>query len=152
MSPTGALVLCTGFVLFLLRLERKQAVGVSPALWIPTIWMLYAASKPLASWFAGSAQIAGGEIDSGSPLDRNFLTVLLVLGLLVLARRRFAWFCVIKEHGWLMLLLGFMLLSVLWSDIPYVSFKRWIRDFQVVIMGLLVLSEPCAATGGAKRP
>ena len=42
-----ALLLCTAFVLFLLRLERRQSAGVSAALWIPTLWMLAIASKPL---------------------------------------------------------------------------------------------------------
>lgn len=141
MPPILALLLCAGFVFFLLRLERKQTPDVSHALWIPTIWMLYIASKPLAVWFAPAPQFAGGDVDVGSPLDRNFLTVLLGAGLFVLVRRKFDWFGTLREHRWLVLLLGFMLVSTFWSDIPFISFKRWIRQFEAVIMGLVVVSE-----------
>lgn len=34
-----------------------------------------------------------------------------------------------------------MLISILWSDIPFSSFKRWIRDVLAVIMGVVILSE-----------
>ena len=141
MAPNIALLMCTGFVLFLLRVERKHAPQVSLAQWIPTVWMLYVASKPLGVWFAPTVQVQGGEADSGSPLDRAFLTALLGLSLFVLARRRFDWFGALREHRWLILLLGFMFVSILWSDIPYISFKRWVRQFQAVIMGFMVLSE-----------
>lgn len=46
-----ALLVCTTFVLFLLRLERRESAGVSAALWIPALWMLAIASKALAIWF-----------------------------------------------------------------------------------------------------
>jgi O-antigen ligase len=125
-------------VFFLLRLERKQAPKVSLALWIPTIWMLFTASKSLEVWFGSS----GGDDLSGSPLDRAFLIGLLCLGLLILARRRFDWSTAIKKNIWLILLIGYMLVSILWSEIPFVSFKRWGRELIAIIMAFLVLTEP----------
>ena len=141
MPHNVALLLCIGFVLFLLRLDRKEAPDVSHALWIPTVWMLYIASKPLGNWFAPYMQTEGGEVDSGSPIDRVFLSVLLCLGLIILGRRRFDWAGTLKDHPWLMLLMGYALMSILWSDIPLISFKRWIRELLAVIMAFLVLSE-----------
>ena len=47
-----------------------------------------------------------------------------------------------KCNRWLVLLISYMLVSILWSDIPFVAFKRWVREFTAVIMALLVLSEP----------
>jgi O-antigen ligase len=35
-----------------------------------------------------------------------------------------------------------MLVSILWSDIPSISFKRWIRELTAIVMALLVLTEP----------
>lgn len=137
MPPPLALLLCTVFVLFLLRLERKQGPEMSRALWIPTIWMLSIASKPLGVWFPS----AGGDMESGSPLDRVFLSGLLCLGLFILACRKFSWSRAIKEHTWLTLLIGYMLISILWSDIPFISFKRWIRELVAVVMAFLVLTE-----------
>ncbi len=138
MPPILALLLCTIFVLFLLRLERKQAPKVSFALWVPTIWMLLIASKPLAVWLGTS----GADMESGSPLDRAFLIGLLCLGLLVLAKRRFNWFSVIENNPWLVLLIGYMLVSVLWSGMPYISFKRWTRELVAVVMAMVVATEP----------
>ncbi len=135
--PELALLLCTIFVLFLLRLERKQSPEVSHALWVPTVWMLVIASKPLAIWFG-----TVGGTESESPLDQIFLSGLLCFGLYVLFRRRFNWSGAVKENSWLMLLIGYMLVSILWSDIPLISFKRWIRELIAVVMAFLVASEP----------
>lgn len=137
MPPQLALAICTIFVLWLLRLDHKQAPNVSPALWIPTIWMLLIASKPLAVWFG----TAGQDIESGSPLDRAFLLVLLCLGLIVLGARRFSLSSAIEQQKWVILILTYMLISIIWSDIPYISFKRWIRELVAVVMAFLVSSE-----------
>jgi len=142
MPPQLALLLCTAFVLFLLRLDRKQVGAVSSAMWIPTLWMLLIASKPLGVWFGSVSDTADTE---GSPLDRSFLIATLCVGLVLLARRRFDWSKVMREHVWLMLLLGWALVSLLWSESPFICFKRWIRELVAVIMGCLVLTEPAPA-------
>lgn len=133
-----ALLICTIFVLFLLRLERRQSPEATVALWIPTLWMLVIASKPLAIWF----QSGGTTIEEGSELDRAFLTVLLCLGLIILAKRKFNWSNAIKENIWLMLLIGYMLVSCFWSDNSFVSLKRWSRELIAVVMAFVVATEP----------
>jgi len=125
-------------VVFLLRLERKQAPDVTRALWIPTIWMLYIASKPLGYWF----QLRNVNPETGSPVDRAFLTFLILAALVVLFRRGFDWTGAIRKNAWLVLLIVFMLISVVWSEIPGISFKRWIKELQAVLMAFVVLSEP----------
>jgi len=133
-----ALILCTAFVFFLLCLERKQSPDVTRALWIPTFWMLITASKPLSTWFPSS----GGDPEFGSPLDRAFLIVLMCIALWMLTRRKYDWPTAMKKNAWLIILLFFMLVSILWSNIPYVSFKRWTREFQAILMAFVVHSEP----------
>jgi exopolysaccharide production protein ExoQ len=137
MPPKLALLMCSVFVLALLWVERKQSPRVSPALWLPTIWMLCIASKPLGVWLGMPAE----DAETGSPLDRVFLSGLLCLGLIILLMRLPAVIKVLQEHVWLLLLIGYMLLSVLWSDIPFVSLKRWTRELLALIMAFLVLSE-----------
>jgi O-antigen ligase len=133
-----ALILCTGFVIFLLRLERKQSPEISRVLWIPTIWILYTASKPLGVWIPS----LGGDPESGSPVDRVFLIVLICVAFWILTRRGYDWRTAMKENPWLIILITFMLVSILWSNIPFVSFKRWTREFQAVLMAFVVNSEP----------
>jgi len=135
MPPQLALLLCTAFVLFLLWLDRKQAPHVSHALWVPTAWMLLIASKPLGIWF-------GTGVDAtGSMLDRVFLSALLCVGLFILLMRNFDWFSAIKENGWVIVLVLYMLVSVSWSDMPFISLKRWVREVVAIVMAFLVLSE-----------
>ena len=142
MPPELALLLCSGFVLGLLRLDRKGGSEVSSAMWIPTLWMLLIASKPLGVWFGSISDAADSE---GSPLDRSVLIGLLCMGLILLARRRFDWARVMREHVWLLLLLSWALVSVLWSEAPFICFKRWMRELVAVIMGFLVLTESVPA-------
>jgi len=135
MLPKLALLICAIYVLFLLRLEHRQSPSVSWALWIPTVWMLVIAGKPLGIWFGS------GDRDAGSPLDQVFLIAVLCLGLCILASRRFDISLALKGNTALMVLLGYSLMSVFWSEIPFISFKRWTREVIAVVMALLVLSE-----------
>jgi len=138
LPPLLALTLCIAFVYFMLRLEAKQSPDVSKAIWIPTIWMLSAASKPLAAWF----RVSSADPESGSSLDRAFLIVLIIAALWILFKRGFDWSSAMKDNSWLMILIVFMLISVLWSSIPDISFKRWARELLAVLMAFVVLSEP----------
>ncbi|MBP1660128.1 MAG: Lipid core - O-antigen ligase, partial [Candidatus Aminicenantes bacterium] len=138
MPPPLALAFCAIFIILMLRLERKQAPDVTRALWIPTVWMLYSASKPIAVWF----RIESTAPDAGSPMDQVFLIGLMLAALAILARRRSRWMGAMKENPWVLALIVFMLISVIWSDIPGTSLKRWIRELHAVLMSLAVLSEP----------
>jgi exopolysaccharide production protein ExoQ len=124
-----ALLLCAFFVVFILWLDQKQSPKISQALWLPIIWILYTASKPLGRWFPSE----GGDVELGSPLDRTFLIIILCLTLLLLIRRKFNWANAIKENVWLILLLILMFVSISWSNIPYVSFKRYTKDTKIYI-------------------
>jgi exopolysaccharide production protein ExoQ len=138
-----ALVLCLIFVAKLLKIDREASPGMSKALWVPTVWFLYCASRPLSEWFQGGQRIegAGSAIESGSMVDRYFLTVLLIIGLVILQKRRINWPQAFKNNFWLFTLFLFMLVSILWSDFPFISFKRWVRTAGTAIMALVVLSE-----------
>ena len=138
MLPPLAFLICLGFVIFLLRLDYKQSSEASFFLWIPCLWTLVAFSRPFGSWFAYNPD---GTMESGSPVDRAFLITLLCLGVLVLIKRKFDWSGAIKENKWLFILVGFWLVSILWSSMPYISFKRWTREITAVIMAFTVLSE-----------
>lgn len=140
MPPSLALLLCTALVLILLGLERRGARSISAAMWIPTIWMLIAASRPLATWFVAAGRPIGDN-ESGSPIDRWVLIGLAVAATLVLVRRRIAWRDSLRRHGWLLVVLAYMFLSTFWSEITLIALRRWIREVIVLIMALVIMSD-----------
>lgn len=81
------------------------------------------------------------NIESGSLLDQIFLSSLFLFGLLILLGRHFEWSSAISKNVCLILLLSYMLVSTLWSDIPFISVKRWIRELIAVVMAFVILSE-----------
>jgi exopolysaccharide production protein ExoQ len=135
MPPSVALMLCTAFVLFLLRLERRVS-RVSGALWIPTLWMLMIGSRSLGEWFGNT-----GSNESGNSLDQIVLSTLTVAGLVVLARRRIDWSKTWRRQKWLLVLLAYMFVSTLWSDITLIALRRCVREWIVLVMALVVMSE-----------
>ena len=148
MPPILASCLCFAFILWLFLRDAKRASGVSAAIWIPLIWVWIIASKPLALWFAsGTAASEGTDVTQGSFFDRNAYLVLIILGLIVLAKRGVTWHQVFVENRWLWLFCLFCGLSVIWSPIPFVAFKRWIRDVGSIVIILVLLTEqsPTAA-------
>jgi O-antigen ligase len=105
-------------------------------MWIPTLWMLMIASRSLGAWFGITE-----NNDSGNMLDPVVLLSLSVMGIIVLARRRFDWAGTLRQHRWLLALLAYMLLSTLWSDITFIAIKRWVREMIVLVMALVITSE-----------
>jgi len=95
------------------------------------------AIKPLGIWFGSG----GASMEEGSPLDRYVLTILALIGIIILTKRRFSWFSAFKDNIWVFLLLSFMLVSIIWSDMPFASLKRWMRELIAVIMALIVATE-----------
>jgi O-antigen ligase len=145
MPPQLALLLATGFVVFVFVTDRSRAAQVTGSFLWPTLWFLIAASRPFGFW-VGTFGIpipgdSSGDPTEGSPIDRNFMLFLLGMGLWVLARRRFSWKQTLSKNAWAVALLAFMLLSILWSDYTFVSFKRWIKAFGSLVMALVVLSN-----------
>jgi len=142
MPSIVALILCVVLVAFLLSIERRRNPEASVALWIPTLWLLLCASKPLGRWFdinATRASVAKEEV--GSLPDLVVLSALIILSMLIISRRKIQWSLILKDNLWLILLFLYLGSSVLWSDFPMVSFKRWIRLSGAIPIALLVLSE-----------
>lgn len=114
---------------------------MSVAVWLPTAWMLIAGSRPLAAWFGPSGLPVDETIEAGSPLDRLVLAALMAVALMVCVKRRISWNKLGKDNVWLLVLLLYMGASVLWSDFPVVSFKRWVRALGPALMAVVILTE-----------
>jgi len=126
------------FAWWMLRWDSRQRSGLSKALWIPTLWVAIALSRPLSAWLGSR-----GEIDSleGSPLDRLFHLFVILSSLVILNRRRINWSEILSGNWPIFLYYGFFLVSVLWADPPFVSFKRWFKDLGIVFIALVILTE-----------
>jgi O-antigen ligase len=138
MNSLIGLSFCILFILFLLKLDRKQFPEASFSLWAPTAWMVLIAGKGLNFYLGGSF---GGDLEDGTTLDGMFQVVLLCIALVVLKRRNVKWMAVMKANPWVVLLILYMLISVSWSASEFVSFKRWIRQLVAFVMAVMVATE-----------
>src|SRR6516162_3778009 len=145
MPPQLALYLSLGFTCWLFYRYREREAGVSTALWIPLAWLFILSSRSVSEWM-GAGQTADQQLD-GSPLDSLVFLALIVAGATVLSRRRLDWGGLFRSNRWLIIFFIYLGISVLWSDYPFVSFKRWIKDLGNIVIVLVVLSDdnPVAA-------
>ncbi len=134
--PSVALLLCTAFVLVLLWLENRASRGVSWALWVPTLWMMIIASRPLSIWFGLS-----GNNASGSLPDEWVLTALTVVAMAVLFHRRFDLPGALRRHKWLLALVAYMFVSTFWSDMTLIALRGWVHEVIVLVMAFVIMSE-----------
>ena len=143
MPPVVALALCIILVALLLRLTVRSTEGKSRALWIPTIWILVVASRPVGRWFnLESVSMSEGSEARGSLADQLLLGMLILLALIVLFKRRISWQTVLKDNIWLFVLLLYEGLSILWSDYPFASLKRWVRAAGAAMSAMVVMTGP----------
>jgi exopolysaccharide production protein ExoQ len=149
-----ALLVCIGFILYLFRVDYKNSEGLSMALWVPTIWMFLAGSRYVSQWLAfRGPEVSSQDYSDGSPLDRMVFLILMIGGIAILRKRQLNWGELLRENQWIWLFFLFGAMSVLWSDYPFVSFKRWIKALGNVIMALVILTEerPYEAIGVVLR-
>src|SRR6185295_15795045 len=141
MPSIVSLIICVIVVMVLLRIEHKRNSLASHALWLPTLWMLFCGSRPIGAWFQDHSISSDANIEAGSPLDRLVLSILIIVALLILIRRKISWSSALRDNFWLILLFLYMGISVSLSEIPFVSFKRYFKAIGDILMAFVVLSE-----------
>lgn len=142
MPPYLALFLWLVLLIWLLVWDPAKDARTSGAVWVPLIWMFIVGSRLPAQWLGGSVGTAAGALEEGNPIDRTVFFVLIVLALGILVSRSFDWSGFAFHNVALVAYILFALVSVLWSDSPLVSFKRWYRDLGPYLAILVVLSDP----------
>lgn len=143
MPPQLAALLCILLILYLFVADvRKKREGVSGAIWVPLLWMFFAGSRYASQWLeTGNSVQSVYEYAEGSPLDAAVFFALIVVGILVIARRNVAWHRFVSENRWILLFMAYCLISVSWSDDPFISVKRWIKLLGNLVMAVLILTE-----------
>lgn len=143
MPPSVALLLTTAFVIFLFHRDIRERPRMTAALWIPLLWILLAGSRTVSLWLGvGWTMNTPSDLAEGSPLDRVVFLSLELAGLFVLFRRRISWSTVLSRNPWLAIFLAYCALTILWSDFPFVAFKRWLKVLGHPIMVLILATEP----------
>ncbi len=144
MSENLALLAAWLFVAYALWQERRRKTPVSSALFWPTLWYMVASSRPVGIWLTiWGVPIPGtsGGVEDGSLIERFFYLTLTIIGVRVLKRRQINWERLRQQNIWLVVFVAYMLVSVLWSDYTYISFKRFIKMAGSVVMALVILTE-----------
>lgn len=142
MPPQLALILSTLFTLMLFLAERRRVPRMSGALWVPLIWHFILATRSLSVLFSPTASEVSPEAYlEGSPFDRAVFLLLILAALVILLKRSASLPRIFANNPWLVLFLVYCGISTLWSDYPYVSFKRWTKDVGNVAMVLVVMTD-----------
>ncbi len=142
MPPTIAAAVCLTGIVGLFWLDRGQKVRNSVALWIPVIWLLVVCSRPLSQWLQLTTPTDSSDVLlEGSPSDRLFFVILLVIAIVVLIGRSRQVGQLLRANGPVTFFFCYCALTLMWSDYPGVAFKRWIKLVGDLAVTLIVLTE-----------
>ena len=143
MQPALASLICGIAIAGLLFLDRGEKPRVSWALVIPAVWMFLNTTHPLSFWLGMTppGSYTTEAYVEGNPFDRNVALVLQLAALIVLCRKSTKVGAILRKNRLLLVYFSFCLLSILWSDFPFVTFKRWIKALGDVQMVLVILAE-----------
>lgn len=143
LPPQLALLLTLGFMAFLFYRDSRSNPNVTKALWLPVIWLFIIGSRFVSQWIdIFGFHFGAANLEDGSPLDAVFFGLLILLGLYVLYQRRVSLTEVLRNNRWMTIFLVYCFLAILWSDFPFVAFKRWLKVLGHPIMVLVILTEP----------
>src|SRR4030095_2978102 len=141
MPPSLALFISFIFVIVLIRRDPARYPEVSAAMWLPLIYMLILSSRLPSQWLGITASTFMEATQEGNWLDRLIYILLILLSVIVLKSRPVRWSELIRGNASLVALITLGFLSIAWSDFPFISMKRWIRDFGGYLMIVVVMSE-----------
>src|SRR5437762_12927224 len=140
--PAVALLFTVAFIIFLFRRDIREKPNVTGALWLPLLWLLVIGSRSPTQCLAVGGYMEGSSMEEGNPLDAFVFFTLIAARFYVLNRRQVSLSEIFRNNGWLMAFLLYCLVSILWSDFPFVAFKRWIKILGHPIMVLILFTEP----------
>jgi exopolysaccharide production protein ExoQ len=142
--PTLALLLGFALAAFCILRANREEGGFRLALLWPTLWYIICSSRPFGVWMnQWGIQLplisdGGGE---GSAVDQFFYLSVTFLGWRALLGRSFSLAALFRENRWPALLLVLMAASIVWSDYPFTSFKRYVKVIGSFTMALVILTD-----------
>lgn len=144
MPPLLASVIYLSAAFYLLRRDmRQQRPNVTPALWLPTIWVFISGTRFVSQWLdMFGINLGGTSYEEGSPIDALFFGGMTLLGIRVLLSRRITPAEFARYNPWVAFYLVFCLVACFWSDFSFVAMKRWTKLLGQVVMVVVVITEP----------
>ncbi len=130
---TLALILCAGFIAWVYRWDHKNFPAHPRALWVPTLWMMRCGSRGIDYWT--------GSI-GGDRLDPIFVAIILLIGIIILLRRRINWRFIFAQNLALSLFYAYLMISVSWADDLDNPAIKLFRPATDLVMALVVLTDP----------
>lgn len=140
MAKLIATLCCYIGIAGLFWLERDKKARASKAVWIPVIYLLIISSRPVSSWL----EMAPPKIEDGvysSPFDAGVMLVLLALALIVLISRKRKVASLLRGNKPILLFYSYAAMSMIWSDIPFVTLKHWTKGIEDVLIILVVVTD-----------
>ena len=141
MAPSLARFIFLAGILGLCILDRQRNFRSSWALWLPTAWLLISGSRHVSEWLGVSPEQSAQVYLDGSPLDAAIYAILLAAAIIVLLRRKTEVAALLRNNWPIVLFVLFCAISCVWSDFPFVTFKRWIKALGDYAMILVILTD-----------
>jgi len=142
MNPFFAVFIYFICLLFVLYFDGRRNADVSITIWIPLVWFLIIGSRNLSQWLSGNPVSTSADVYlEGSAADRAVFLILIAVGLFILYKRRVQWRQLIENNRLIFAFVLYCGISILWSDLPMVSLKRWIKGTGDYVMVLVILTE-----------
>jgi exopolysaccharide production protein ExoQ len=130
------------YFFFVLDKKNKGDSDTSCALWIPLLFMLISASRPIILWLnPGLSSASPADTSEGSPADLYFFIFLIISGSFILFKRKLNWSLIIRNNVWVTLLFLYCGISIIWSDVPRASLNAWIKVMVFPMMALIIITE-----------
>jgi len=140
MAKLIATLCCYIGIAGLFWLERDKKAQVSKAVWIPAIYLVIISSRSVSSWL----EMAPPQMEDGvysSPLDAGIMLVLLALAVIVLISRQRKVRTLLSGNIPILLFYAYAAVSMVWSDIPFVTLKHWTKGIEDVLIILVVVTD-----------
>lgn len=143
MSQQIATIIAGIVIIGLIVLDRDSEARTSKAIWIPLIYVLIIGSRPVSMWLGDSPDAVTDAVNGvySSPIDSAVSLALLALGAVTLIVRRKKVVLLARGSGPIVLFYSYAALSILWSDLPYVTLKHWTKAVEDVVMVLIVWTD-----------
>lgn len=142
MSIAGILLILA-LIAALFYLDREKGIVTSRALWIPVLWILIVASRPVSMWLNVNRNVTlETQYTEGSPVDATFYGLLILAAALVINRRWIYTRRLLQLNGPILFYFIYCAASISWADDPVIAIKRWVKALGEFLVIVVALSDP----------